>query len=312
MVQKVYNGAIGGRGELGRFCRRLRRWILKFSDPLVRWELNGRPLRLRLSHQLPFYRREFPTYSANLERLAKAVRRGNEPLVMVDVGANIGDSLALAGIGPADSILLIEGNPEYMRLLRENTADLPNAVCVGAMLSDQAGGAQVRLVSVDGTGQVVAAGERSSEVALVTLDSVLRQHPRFLESVLLKSDVDGYDFRVLRGAAEFVRGAQPVLFFEQHPLLLRQAGEQPDAVWPWLAQAGYSRVLLYDHFGYWLGSFALTDRETLCGLNAYALQRKDAYYDVVAFAPRHEQIETRFTAAERIFYGAGPSVPSAG
>jgi FkbM family methyltransferase len=302
MVQTVFNGALSAPGETGRFLRRLRRWILKWSDPLVTWELNGRKLRLRLSHQLPFYRREFPTYSANLERLARTLRRARQSLVMIDVGANIGDSLALAGIGPEDACLLIEGQPDYLRLLKENTSDLPKAVCVGAMLSDQAGLADVELLSAGGTGQVVAAKADAAHASLVTLDRVVEQHPAFRESQLLKIDVDGYDFRVLRGGQAFIRATQPVLFFEQHPKLLQAAGERADDVWAWLAGAGYSRVFVYDHLGYWLGSFAVTDVGTLCDLNSYARQRQEAYYDVAAFSPRHAQIESDFAAGEKAFY----------
>jgi FkbM family methyltransferase len=312
MFQAVFNGALSARGETGRFIRRLRRWILKCSDPLVTWELNGRKLRLRLSHQLPFYRREFPTYSANLERLAKVLRRVYGPLIMIDVGANIGDSLALAGIEPGDACLLIEGDPEYLRLLRQNTADLANATCVAAMLSDQAGPADVRLVSIGGTGKVVAAGQQPKQADLQTLDRLIEQQPRFKESQLLKIDVDGYDFRVLRGGACFIRSTQPVLFFEQHPRLLEAAGERADDIWAWLAAAGYTQVFLYDHFGYWLGSFALVEQAALCDLNSYARQRTDAYYDVTAFAPRHTQIQTVFTAQEKAFYhslGSARSTP---
>lgn len=304
MFQAIFNGALSARGETGRFFRRLRRWILKCSDPLVTWELNGRKLRLRLSHQLPFYRREFPTYSANLERLAKSLRRVYGPLIMIDVGANIGDSLALARIGAGDACLLIEGDPEYLRLLQQNTADLPNATCVAAMLSDRAGRADVRLISIGGTGQVVAAGQQPNQADLETLDGLIERQPRFKQSQLLKIDVDGYDFRVLRGGVCFIHGTQPVLFFEQHPSLLEAAGERADDVWAWLAEAGYTQLFLYDHFGYWLGSFPVAEQTALCDLNSYARQRADAYYDVAAFAPRHAQIQALFTAEERAFYNS--------
>ncbi len=303
MFQAIFNGALSGRGEVGRFCRRLRRWILKWSDPLVTWQLNGRELRLRLSHQLPFYRREFPTYSANLERLGAFLHRQYGRLVMIDVGANVGDSLALAGIRPGDACLLIEGDPEYLKLLRENTADLPEAICVGAMLSDQVGQASVQLVPCGGTGQIISA-RGMEQVALQTLDGILDQQPRFKESQLLKSDVDGYDFRVLRGGARFLRASQPILFFEQDPRLLDGVGEDPDQVWEWLAATGYTQVFVYDNLGYWLGSFPLQDLSTLRQLNHYARPRTGVYYDVAAFGPRHEAIQQAFAAEEKAFYDA--------
>ena len=301
MMQAVFNGALAS-GEVGRFCRRLRRWVLKFSDPLVSWQLNGLTLRIPLSHQLPFYRREFPTYSANLERLATALRLHFQQLTMVDVGANVGDSLALAGTRPGDAFLLVEGDPAYFKLLQENTRNLKDAVCVPAMLSDKAGAVAVRLVSSEGTGKVVPDDRAGVPKSLRTLDSIIEENPRFQKSHLLKVDVDGYDFRVLRGAEGWVRSAQPVLFFEQDPTLLEGADEDPDAVWEWLGKLGYERVFLYDNVGYWLGAFALGDQKTLRQLNAYARQHPGYYYDVAAFAARHDGVRKAFEEDEGHFY----------
>lgn len=300
MIQLIYNLALGG-GEAGRICRRLRRRILKFADPLVTWTVNGRALRLRLSHQLPFYRREFPTYSANLERLAAFLRLRHRSLSFMDVGANVGDSVALAAVRPEETCLLVEGDAAYFQLLRQNTADLANTLCCQAMLSDQAGEAAVQLTSRDGTGQVMAAGGRGERVRLVTLDSIVDEHPRFKACHLLKIDVDGYDFRVLRGARRFVSASQPVLFFEQDPVLLQQAGEDPDAIWAWLRDAGYDRVLLYDNLGVWMGAFALAEASALVNLNAYARRRPGFYYDVAAFATSHAAMRAAFEAEERAF-----------
>jgi FkbM family methyltransferase len=319
MYQAIFNRALEGHGETRRLCRRLRRWILKCVDPVVTWELNGRRLQLRLSHQLPFYRREYPTYSANLERLTDCIRRRESPLIMIDVGANVGDSLALAGIRPDEPCLLIEGNPDYLRLLRANTAELREVVCVEALLSDHAGEGAGQLISADGTGQVIIKGStgglssatngrikqeerESGRVHLQTLDRIIEQQPRFRKSHLLKVDVDGYDFRVLRGGADFIGAAQPVLFFEQDPALLVGAGENPDAVWAWLQAAGYADAFVYDNLGFWMGWYKLVDEATLCQLNNYARQRGGFYYDVIAFAPRHSELRDAFVADEKAFY----------
>jgi FkbM family methyltransferase len=302
ICQRIFEGALTYRGEAGRTCRRLRRWILKWADPLVSWEVNGRRLRLPLSHKLPFYRREFPVYSANLQRLASALRRQTKHLVLIDVGANVGDSLALVGIEAGDRSLLVEGDPYYYKLLEENTAGLPNVVCVAAMLSDRMGEERVHLVSTDGTGRVVRAGSAAPLASVLTLDRIVSERPQFQHCQLLKVDVDGYDFRVLRGGEQFIRQTQPVLFFEQDPRLLQGAGEQPDAIWPWLASCGYSHLFVYDNFGFWLGAFPITNITLLEQLNSYALQRTGSYYDVTAFAPRHGELHRQFAAAEALFY----------
>jgi FkbM family methyltransferase len=301
MYQAIFNAALNGRGETRRWGRRLRRLILKGRDPVVHWEINGRKLELPLSHQLPFYRREFPTYAANLERLAAAIRRELGCLAMIDVGANIGDSVALAAARDGDTGLLIEGDKRYFELLKRNTAALDGVVCVSTMLSDAPGKVPVRLVTSGGTGQVIDAS--AGQHALVSsLDCVVKEYPQFRQCNLLKIDVDGYDFRVLRGAAELVRAAQPVLFFEQDPALLDQAKEDADAVWDWLVQAGYTSLFIYDHLGFWVGAFPLADTTFFRQLNAYSRQRPGYYYDVAAFASSHRALEKTFAAGENAFY----------
>jgi FkbM family methyltransferase len=300
--QFIFHRALGSTGETGRVFRRARRWMLRVADPLVTWEVKGRQLRLNLSHQLPFYRRDFPTYAANFERLTALLRRQHGRLLLVDVGANIGDSLALAEVRKDEDCLLIEGDPDYFRLLRENTADLPKVVCVAAMLSASAQEASGRLVAEGGTGSIVRDG--AGRVWFVTLDQVVQEHPQFTNSHLLKIDVDGYDFCVLRGGERFIRGARPVLFFEQDPGMMQGVGDEADEVYDWLGKTGYERVYLYDNLGYWVGTFHLADNATLRELNAYARQRPGFYYDVIAFAQDHAPVEQVFRAEEKQFYEA--------
>ncbi len=301
MFQTIFNGALSS-GEKGRLCRRLRRWLLRFSDPLVRWELNGRTLRVNLSHQLPFYRREFPTYSSNLQRLAAALRQSAGQLRMVDVGANIGDSLAIMGVSSEDACLLIEGNPAYFSLLRENTADLRGAVCVAAMLSDSIGQSEGQLIAEGGTAKVVSRAVDSATVGMRTLDSIIEEYPQFRSAQLLKVDVDGYDWHVLRGARSWIQQVQPILFFEQDPVLLAGAGQDPNAGWSWLSQWGYDQVFFYDNLGFWVGQFPVNEPSILHQLNAYAAQRPGCYYDVAAFAPRHASLVLEFSKREQQFY----------
>jgi FkbM family methyltransferase len=300
--QFIFNGAVGSRGETRRLFRKVRRWVLRFADPLVAWEVKGCRLRLNLSHQLPLYRRDFPAYAANFERLTASLRRQHHRLMLVDVGANIGDSVALAEMKHEEECLLIEGDPAYFQLLRENTAHLPGAVCVAAMLSASAQQSPGRLIAEGGTGSIVQASE--GHVIFVTLDQVIEEHPRFAGSHLLKIDVDGYDFRVMRGGERFIREGHPILFFEQDPGMIRNAGDDPDDVYDWLARVGYERVHLYDNLGFRVGAFPLADRATLRELNAYARQRAGFYYDVAAFAPCHAAIEQAFDDGERQYYRA--------
>jgi hypothetical protein len=166
------------------------------------------------------------------------------------------------------------------------------------------------LKTLDGTGQMVL-GNGTARTRVLTLDSLVAERPRFNLTHLLKVDVDGYDFRVLRGGTQLIRQAQPIIFFEQDPALLERVGEQPDAVWEWLAETGYTHVFLYDNFGFWLGLFPLAETTTLAQLNAYARQRAGFYYDAIAFSARNAQTFQEFENGEKQYYRSLQAPPPA-
>ncbi len=74
----------------------LRRLAVRAGDPAIRYTLDGTDLLLPLSHDLPMHRARYPRYSANLGDVAAAVAAARPEATMVDIGANIGDSVAIA------------------------------------------------------------------------------------------------------------------------------------------------------------------------------------------------------------------------
>lgn len=106
-------------GVRRRALRGLRGTLAAVADPPVRFELEGMSLLLPLSHDLPRLRGQFPLYSDNLRRLAAAAAAKYADLVVVDIGANVGDSVALVRAAAPDApILCVEGDPRYLEFLR--------------------------------------------------------------------------------------------------------------------------------------------------------------------------------------------------
>ncbi len=198
MFQFILDSALA-EGRRGRIFRKLRFWILQFCDPIVQYTFNGKRIALNLSHDLPFTRREYPTYSANLSRLASFIRKRYGSLQMVDIGANIGDSHALAGSVPSDHFLLIEGNEAYMKLLKRNTEDDSGVTRVQTLLTDRSYVGKGQLISGGGTARVENEDTSERNFKYQTLDEVIEEHHDFKSANLLKSDVDGYDSKVIVG-----------------------------------------------------------------------------------------------------------------
>jgi FkbM family methyltransferase len=305
LSQLVHTLSLSDHRIVSPIFERLRRLVAPYHDPIIRYNLCGSEIAINFSHQLPFYRKANPTYSANLFRLASFIRKERGHLKMIDVGANVGDSYCISRPEPEDRYLLIEGDDTYFRLLKRNIPDDPAVECVKALLSDRPSTGQATLVSEGGTARVATGTQANGAVAYETLDRIIESHPGASESNLLKTDVDGYDCRVLRGGLHFINSAAPILFFEHHPRLLRLAGEVDDSIFAELAARGYEDFIVYDNFGYLLTCVSSSDIKFLKDLINYALYRDYYYYDICCFPKTREAEQARFLDSERAFFAAG-------
>src|SRR6266852_517263 len=116
-------------GPAHRFIRRSSRKLLLHLrqlaigvgfDPMVRYNLAGLELRLPLSHNLPLYRRSFPLYSSNVGRIAAAVAAKYRDIHVIDIGANIGDTVAIVRAQVNCPILCVEGDASVCEILRDH------------------------------------------------------------------------------------------------------------------------------------------------------------------------------------------------
>lgn len=316
LEQTLLDGAQARNFTVARAFHRLQVAMARRRDPLVRYRLNGAALWLPLSHDLPWNRRVFPTYSDNLRRLAAFVRQRAGGLRLIDAGANVGDSWALCGSRPGDTFLLIEGSPSWFALLERNTGGDPAVTRVQTLLSDQEGAAAGAIVTEEGNARVVESP--GTGLPTETIDRLVARHPAFRAANLLKVDVEGWDPKVLRGARALLADASPAILFEHHPRLLALAGEDDRAVFGELAELGYRRTIVYDNTGMLIGALDAADGARIGALVDDARRRDGFYYDVCAFSDRDADAREAFLASEVAWYasrsidGAGPAPRAAG
>ena len=137
------------------------------------------------------------------------VRRG---MTFVDVGANIGTHSVYAAdlVGSEGQVFSFEPVPETLRILKDNLAlnNVTNAIVDDCCLSD-GNGISVLHVNLDSAKtSLVRQGSSAIKVTTKTLDTAL---PAGVRIDILKIDVEGADYAVLRGAAEIFATAPPGL-----------------------------------------------------------------------------------------------------
>lgn len=287
-----------------RGFRLLRKLLLKAGNPTVRIEYFGRALEVPFNSDLAIHTADHPTYNSNLKRLCRFVRGEHGALRLVDVGANIGDGAVLADPGPKDALLLVEGFPAFVAILKRNLTHQPQVELAECYLSDRPADIQVAEVESNATNRLVVGNGRT--VQMQTLDAVIEGHPRLRPVGLLKVDVDGFDGRVLAGGRATLKSDQPVILFEFHPSLWRKANERFDTVLPMLRELGYGPVVVYDNQGVLLMRAHLSDQALIHSLTRYARTRDYFYFDLAVFSESAAASAERFLASEEVFFDQLP------
>lgn len=265
-------------------------------------------LELPLPHELPVYRKYCPFYDTLLTRLAKATLAAHPQARAIDVGANVGDTLAFLRAEADLPVLCIEGEPGFLTLLRWNALRFPGAVVEATFLGECEGTISIQATTVGGTCELQTSRHPHTRCTLQTLDNVLAKYPDFSGSKLLKIDTDGFDGAVLRGARQFLERAAPVLIFEYTPDLLARNGEDGLSLFQFLRDHGYSYALAYSNHGELNAGITLSDQRSLEILRTY-LQGKGIYeyVDLCVFPKQEEALLESFVASEIAYFRNHPS-----
>jgi FkbM family methyltransferase len=255
--------------------------ISSVYDPLINYPIKGHKLKLPLSHSLPLVLQHYPGYANNLVRLAACIYAKYPDLKIIDIGANIGDSVFIIRDKVSCPILCIEGDPVFFKILKTNTAECADVVIKQVFVGDKDAITNKELVIVSGTAHFTDSSNTSTEFK--KLSSILKEESQFSQAKLLKIDTDGFDLAIIRGSVDFIKLAKPVLFFEYDPFFLKNQKEDGISIFPLLQTLGYHSIVIYDNFGRYLISLPLTETNQIADMHGYLLNRLgDYYYDICA------------------------------
>jgi FkbM family methyltransferase len=257
-------------------------------DPTVAYAIGDVALRIPLSHELPRIRARYPRYGSNQASVAASLLEKYPSLSAIDVGANVGDTVAFWHSVGDFPILAVEPSELYLRLLRLNVQDCANVIVHPGLIGAADIAAHVRVEERLGTARVVGGGEPRR---VTRLTSLVQAYPAFGSAKLLKIDTDGSDGEVILGGREWIAAARPAIFFEFAPFLADHNRRPLLEAVTTLLSVGYERMLFYNN----VGEFALTvhasERERLEELHAHALAGGvERYWDVAAFHGEDEDV----------------------
>lgn len=267
--------------------------MLKYSDIIFKieklktywqtsFQIGEYNIQIPKRHSLPLYYKRYRLYDRFLPVLVKNIPENGK---IVDVGANIGDTLFATLFNCKNDFICIEGSEFFFEYLTNNIALLPESE-------------QKRIIkykTLVGTGNITGElSHISGRTANINANnSSIKTHTPFDEIVsineniiLIKSDTDGYDWDVLLSALKIIETHKPVLFWENEVY----NNSQDDgylALYKAIKSIGYSKIFLFDNYGNII--LEEVDIDILPGLNNYLLSmnkgqssRTIYYVDVLA------------------------------
>jgi FkbM family methyltransferase len=251
------------------FWNLTRTTIVKLYDPLIQCDVRGTTIHAPLSHNLPLNLKLFPNYASNLGRIAKAVKQKYHDFSCVDIGANIGDSIAVLRREADFPLLCIEGQEDFWPILELNSKMFPDVELEKAFVGDRTESIHAAITRHLGSAEVVPDDDSSGLVEMKRLIEILNARPRFSHLKLVKIDTDGFDCIIIRSSSDVLSKWRPVLFFEYDPYLLAKHGDDGISVFATLRNTGYAGILVYDRTGEFMYSASTTDYRILEEMHTY-------------------------------------------
>ena len=241
-----------------------------------------------------------PDYSGALGRLTAAVVAKYPDAVVLDVGANVGDTAAIVKSAADVPVVCIEGDPHCNAFLSRNVRQFRDVTTHDVFLDERTGSATVSLEK-QGWNTTIIPGDGQASVTFHALDDLTASIAHAPRIRIVKIDTEGFDTRTLRGARRLIETNRPVLYFEYNRHAMLGTGEDGLAALLALRDQGYDSVLFYEATGRLVLATSLHQTALLRDLHDYCAANRGLarYFDVCAFHERDRDLAEAFIARER-------------
>ncbi|MEO5808375.1 FkbM family methyltransferase [Devosia sp.] len=208
-------------------------------------------MELTPDHKLPEYQQSHRLYDKFLPVLVQHMGKG----IVVDVGANCGDSLAsMLSLNSQLHYVCVEADAAFFQYLTRNVEKMRQArpdasVSLVNAMAGPAGKSGV-MEGIGGTKTAVAAADSAHSMTTTPLDD-LAELATEQRVVLIKVDTDGHDFEVIQSAGNILAKHSPMIHFECY-LPDAQTHQNYVAAIKELFDDGYKTWYVFDNFGYLL------------------------------------------------------------
>lgn len=276
--------------------------IINSNNYFITYKIGNYNLLMPINHRLPWTFQKYPFYSRNLSRINQYIFSLKGAHTIIDIGANIGDSAFLfRETNNIDKIICVEGNPDYLPLLKKNTNQLGGVQCVNSFVGQYNEDKKGELVS-DGRGTAFIQDSKTGQlIRYITLEDVIIES-KTTEVGLLKIDTDGYDCQIIKGNIETIKKFKPILFFEYAPAWFPDGKDSQYDIFQFLALNNYSYFIFYSGDGNYLISCTIDELNIISKEMHFYLSLSDRFGDITAFHSEDSELFNYSVSEEKRFF----------
>lgn len=259
-------------------------------------------LKINNNNGIKYCYENYKDYGSQLTRLTALVHKYHSDMTVVDIGANLGDSVSLIKSGAGVPIVSIEGDNAITGLFKTNTSQFKDVKLINTFLSDHAGELKCTF-SKEGHNLTLntSATEKNQQVIdVLDIDTLYKNGSIDKSSKLLKIDTEGFDLKIIKGGNTFLSDVKPVILFEFNRDNLADTEVDAFTIFPWLLDKGYNLILFYESDGRFMFSSVLDNLSFLRQMYEYIDGRnaKIYYTDLIVFHSQDNEMARDFIGIE--------------
>jgi FkbM family methyltransferase len=243
-----------------------------------------------------------PEANSLLGTLAAYVGGKYPGMTVVDIGANVGDTIAIIKSAIDVPIIGIEGDAVSFKFLANNTKQFQHVTVLQQFLGDKKQTLHVELEKSGWNTTLIPTENKGQELSLKTLDQLLDENQSVSQNIkVLKIDCEGFDTIILRGANELLAEQKPVVFFEYNKTNMEAINEDGFSTLLSMERYGYRSVIFFDLYGRYVLTTPISNHELIKQLHDYSDDNisRIGYYDVCLFHDNDRDLEKEFIAAAK-------------
>ena len=230
-----------------RIQKKLVSKLFKLFDLSIKLKYKYFTILLPADHCLPEYKALNKNYDRFLPHLVKSL---NPKDTIIDIGANVGDTLAsMVESNSSLNYICIEADDYFYSYLKKNLARIKNSIknvkiqiikaFIGKYINN------IFLTGKNGTKKAIININGGGDIKSVSLDEVVTDISKVR---ILKTDTDGFDYDALNASMPIIKKKKPLIFFEyylDHNYQIKGYSK----IFKSLQKLNYFDWIVFDNFG---------------------------------------------------------------